>query len=63
MVSSDHTSATSDEVLLEREGCRSSARGETELCVDVLQVSSHGVLADHQRTRDLAIALASRNQT
>jgi hypothetical protein len=64
MVISDHACAgCSDEVVLEREGRGAGTRRNAELYEDVLDVPGDRVLADHQRDRDVAIALARSNQS
>jgi hypothetical protein len=48
--------------VLEGERRRSGTGGDPELREDVLDVARRRVLADHERRRDLAIALAGRNE-
>src|SRR6266568_3120442 len=52
----------SDEVVLEGEGARGRTRRQPKLREDVLDVARDGVLADHERGRDLTVALAGRQQ-
>src|SRR5712691_11475 len=53
----------SDQVVLERECASRGSRRHAEFAEDVLHVPGDGVLADHERRRDLSVALAGRNQT
>src|SRR6266516_8074714 len=52
----------SDEVVLEGEGARGRTRRHPKLREDALDVARVGVLADHERGRDLTVALAGRQQ-
>ena len=61
MVISDHAES-SDEVVLERERARGRPRRNAELPEDVLHVPGDRVLADDELGRDLAVALARRQQ-
>ena len=65
VVRTDHAPAgrRSGETVLEREGRRRRARGDLELREHVLQVPGHGVLADHQLDRDVAIGLPCGDET
>ena len=48
--------------MLERVRAGRGARGDAELLEDVLNVAGNGVLADHERSRDLLVALSARNE-
>jgi hypothetical protein len=53
----------SEQIVLGRKDARRGSRRDTELGEDVLHVSGHSSLADHERARDLPVALTARNQT
>src|SRR5439155_16560574 len=53
----------SDEVVLEGERACGGSRRDAELGEDVLHMTGDRVLADHQRRRDLLVALARGHQS